>query len=330
MVNTAEHQRLQDNNAKEVPLEKWGPYISERQWGTVREDYSKNGDAWNYFPHDHARSRAYRWGEDGLAGISDFFQNLCFSIALWNGNDPILKERLFGLSNPEGNHGEDVKELYYYLDNIPTHFYMKYLYKYPHAEYPYVDLVEKNKSLGKNDPEYELLDTGIFNENAYFDVFIEYAKNNSEDIFIKIEIINRGAESAAITVLPTLLFYNKWQYATDDDKPIISFINIESVKAEHKTLGDYYLYFEGAKEILFTENETNFEKLYNVKNKCEFVKDAFHEAIIDNKNYDKLREKKDGTKCSPLFHFEINALQSQTIFLRLSNEITNEPFREGF
>src|SRR5450432_2419342 len=202
---SAEKQRLkQEPNVRTSVWKKWGPYMAERQWGTVREDYSKNGDAWNYFPHDHARSRVYRWGEDGLAGISDIFQNLCFSIALWNGKDPILKERLFGLSNPEGNHGEDVKELYYYLDNIPTHYYMKYLYKYPQEAYPYDDLINKNKSLTKNDPEYEILDTGIFNDNKYFDVYVEYAKNNSDEISIKIEIINRGDESAHITVLPTL------------------------------------------------------------------------------------------------------------------------------
>ena len=195
-MDTAEHKRLKENAAKQVPLESWGSYLSERQWGTVREDYSEDGDAWNYFPHDHARSRAYRWGEDGLAGISDLFQNLCFSVALWNGKDPILKERLFGLTNSEGNHGEDVKELYYYLDNTPTHYYMKYLYKYPQAAYPYNDLINKNVQLNKYDPEYEILDTGIFNDNKYFDVFIEYAKTNSEDIFIKIEVVNRGNDDA--------------------------------------------------------------------------------------------------------------------------------------
>jgi hypothetical protein len=240
-MDTKEHKRLLENSTKEVPLEKWGPYLSERQWGTVREDYSKGGNAWNYFPHDHARSRVYRWGEDGLAGISDIFQNLCFSVALWNGKDPILKERLFGLSNPEGNHGEDVKELYYYLDNIPTHYYMKYLYKYPQNEYPYLDLINKNKDRDKQLPEYEILDTGIFSDNKYFDIYVEYAKENSEDIFIKIEIVNRGHQSACINVLPTLWFYNKWQYAGDEDKPSIVFLNDRLVKASHKYLVDYYL-----------------------------------------------------------------------------------------
>ena len=208
MINSdnAERKRLEENAKKEVPLVKWGPYLSERQWGTVREDYSKNGDAWNYFPHDHARSRVYRWGEDGLGGISDIDQQLCFAVALWNGKDHILKERLFGLGNQEGNHGEDVKELYYYLDNLPTHYYMKYLYKYPQDAFPYLDLINTNKNRSRQEPEYEILDTGVFNDDKYFDVYVEYAKNNDEDIFIKIEIANRGNEKAQVTVLPTLWF----------------------------------------------------------------------------------------------------------------------------
>jgi hypothetical protein len=329
-MNTAEHKRLKENSTKDVPLEKWGPYLSERQWGTVREDYSQNSDAWNYFPHDHARSRVYRWGEDGLAGISDIFQSLCFSIALWNGKDPILKERLFGVSNPEGIHGEDVKELYYYLDNLPTHYYMKYLYKYPQQAYPYNDLLNKNKSLTKHDPEYEILDTGIFNDNKYFDVYVEYAKNNSEDIFIKIEIVNRADESAHITVLPTLWFYNKWQYAGDQNKPSITFLNNDAVKATNKYLGDYYLYFENANEILFTENETNFERLFNRKNETEFVKDAFHEAVINGKNFEKLRQKKQGTKFSPVYYYDIKGKQTEQIYLRLSNKKISDPFPKNF
>ncbi|MEP6927762.1 MAG: glucosidase [Ginsengibacter sp.] len=329
-MNTAEHKRLQQNSTKEIPLETWGPYLSERQWGTVREDYSKSGDAWNYFPHDHARSRAYRWGEDGLAGISDTLQNLCFSVAIWNGKDPILKERLFGLSNPEGNHGEDVKELYYYLDNIPTHYYMKYLYKYPHEAYPYLDLINKNKNRDKQDPEYEILDTGIFSDNKYFDVYVEYAKNNSEDIFIKIEIINRANHSAHITVLPTLLFHNKWQYTGKDEKPAIELLDNASVMATHKYLGDYYLYFQEANEVLFTENETNFEKLYNGKNETEFVKDAFHEAIINDKEHRRLSGKKKGTKFSPVYYCDIKARHSEKIYLRLTNKKTEKPFPEKF
>ncbi len=327
---SAEQQRLDINAAKDVPLEKWGPYLSEREWSTVREDYSTNGDAWNYFPHDHARSRAYLWGEDGIGGISDYNQNVCFAVSLWNGKDPILKERLFGLTNSEGNHGEDVKELYYYLDNVPTHYYMKYLYKYPQAAFPYNDLIEKNSSLSKNDPEYEILDTGIFNDNKYFDVFIEYAKNNSEDIFIKIEIINRGAKAAPVTVLPTLWFYNKWQYGGLKHKPSIELSGKECVYINHEKTGDYFFYFKDAADLLFTENETNFQKLFGTPNKSEFVKDAFHEAIIENKNVDALKEKKQGTKFSPLYNLNVEAGKSQTIFLRLVNKLIQIPFDDKF
>jgi hypothetical protein len=332
MINTdnAESKRLQENAKQEVPLEKWGPYLSERQWGTVREDYSKNGDAWNYFPHDEARSRVYRWGEDGLGGISDINQQLCFALALWNGQDPILKERLFGLSNPQGNHGEDVKELYYYLDNTPTHYYMKYLYKYPQTAFPYDNLVEENKKRGKLEPEYELLDTGIFNEDKYFDVFIEYAKENSDDIFIKIEVVNRGNETAPITVLPTLWFYNNWQYAGDENKPSIGLISRQFVKAEHKVLGNYYFYFQSASDVLFTENETNFEKLFGRANKTEFVKDAFHEAIVHGKDLQKLKDKKEGTKCSPVYYFQIEPKQSEIIYLRLSDKKLRKCFPKNF
>ena len=329
-MNNEERKRLQKNATKKVPLEKWGPYLSERQWGTVREDYSENGDAWNYFPHDHARSRVYRWGEDGLGGISDISQQLCFAIALWNGNDPILKERLFGLGNEEGNHGEDVKELYYYLDNLPTHYYMKYLYKYPQASFPYYDLLNKNQQRGKYDPEYEILDTGIFNEDKYFDVYLEYAKNNAEDIFIKIEVVNRGNEKAPVTILPTLWFYNNWQYAGEENKPVISFLNKQSVKANHHLLGNYYLYFQATEEVLFTDNETNFQALYNRPNQSEFVKDAFHEAIINGNNLEKLKDKKEGTKCAPVYRLEIEAKESKTIFLRLSNKKKMDFFPKNF
>ena len=329
-TGNAEQRRLKKNAGKKVPLEKWGPYLSERQWGTVREDYSKNGDAWPYFPHDHARSRVYRWGEDGLGGISDINQRLCFALALWNGKDAVLKERLFGLANREGNHGEDVKELYYYLDNIPTHYYMKYLYKYPQETYPYTDLLQENKNRGKHDPEYEILDTGIFNDDKYFDVFIEYAKNSSTDIFIKIEIVNRGNENAPITVLPTLWFYNNWQYSGEKYKPGINLLNNQSVIAKHRKLGDYYLYFQEANDILFTENETNFQRLYNRPNKSEFVKDAFHEATINGVDLQKLKDKKQGTKCSPVYRMQIEAHQSQSIFLRLCNKAQDNAFSENF
>ena len=327
---SAEQLRLDNNAIKDVPLEKWGPYLSERQWGTVREDYSENGDAWNYFPHDHARSRAYRWGEDGIGGISDYLQNICFAVALWNGKDPILKERLFGLTNGEGNHGEDVKELYYYLDNVPTHYYMKYLYKYPQAAFPYEELIEKNASLTKNDPEFEIFDTGIFNDNKYFDVLIEYAKNNSEDIFIKIEIINRAAEEASIAVLPTLWFYNRWQYEGLKEKPSITLSGKESVNIHHEKTGDYFFYCKDANDMLFTENETNFQKLFDKPNASEFVKDAFHEAIIENKNVEALREKKQGTKFSPVYNLNIEEGKSHVLYQRLTNTETNNPFEKGF
>jgi len=325
-----ELKRLEENKTKDVPLEKWGPYLTNRQWGTVREDYSENGDAWNYFPHDHARSRVYRWGEDGLGGISDINQQLCFALALWNGKDPILKERFFGLSNPQGNHGEDVKELYYYLDNVPSHFYMKYLYKYPQSEYPYLDLINENAKRGKRQPEYEILDTGIFNDDKYFDVFIEYAKENSEDIFIKIEVVNRGNEKAPVTVLPTLWFYNNWQYGDEKNKPSISFLSDQSVKAQHEKLGSYYLYFQKTNNVLFTENETNFQRLFNKPNSTEFVKDAFHEAIIHGTDFQKLKDNKGGTKCSPVYTFEIESKQTEIIYLRLSNKKIDDFFPKDF
>src|SRR5687767_11120976 len=255
---TAEHQRLAVNAGKSVPLVQWGPYLSERQWGTVREDYSPYGDAWNYFPFDHAHSRAYQWGEDGLAGISDMFQNLCFGIALWNGKDKVLKERLFGLRNGEGNHGEDVKELYYYLDNIPTHSYMEFLYKYPQQEFPYEKLRHENRHRSRLETEYEILDTGIFDNNQYFDVLITYAKQSALDIFIKIDVTNRYSKPAEITVLPTLWFYNRSSNKKMIKPPVITALNKRSVKAEHSRMAhDYYFYFQAADDMIFTNNETN-------------------------------------------------------------------------
>ncbi|UAY52143.1 MGH1-like glycoside hydrolase domain-containing protein [Ferruginibacter albus] len=325
-----EQQRIDENSLKEVPLEKWGPYLSERQWGTVREDYSSNGDAWNYFPHDHARSRVYRWGEDGLAGISDYLQNLCFAVALWNGKDPILKERLFGLTNSEGNHGEDVKELYYYLDNTPTHYYMKYLYKYPQSAYPYNELIERNKKLPKTEPEYELLDTGILDEGNYFDVVVEYAKNSSTDIFIKIEIINRSTQQAApITVMPTLWFHNRWCYEPQAIKPSIEAVANGVLKASHPVTGEYFFYFDSSVTTWFTENETNTERLFEKPNASIFVKDAFHEALINNKNIDLVKNKKEGTKAAPVFQLNVKPGESQTIFLRLADKSIDKPFDEN-
>src|SRR5947207_456620 len=257
---TAEHARLADARSSATPWKKWGPYLSERQWGTVREDYSENGDAWNFFPHDHARSRAYRWGEDGLAGISDDKQRLCFALALWNGKDPILKERLFGLTNAEGNHGEDVKEYYFYLDSTPTHSYMKYLYKYPHAAFPYGDLVETSRKRGRDEFEYELMDTGVFDHDRYFDVFVEYAKESPENMLIQVTIQNRGPEPAAIHVLPTLWFQNNWSARAGAVKPGLTRVEDARpgsvVEAVDPGLEPMYLYCQGDAPLLFTENET--------------------------------------------------------------------------
>jgi hypothetical protein len=328
---TAEEQRLKINDGKKIPLEQWGPYLSERQWGTVREDYSENGDAWNYVPFSHSHSRAYRWGEDGLGGISDFFGNLCFCVSLWNGKDEILKERLFGLGNNEGNHGEDVKELYYYLDNIPTHYYMRMLYKYPQQEFPYQQLIEENRKRSKLEPEYELLDTGIFNENKYFDVYITYAKCNKRDIGIKIEIFNRAATTAPVTVLPTLWFFNRWQSRGLDKRPVIRQSGKEGmVKATHERLGSYYFYYPPPKRCFFTENETNTEKLFGKPNGSVFVKDAFHDAIIHQENAEVLQAKKSGTKFAPVYEFEIAPGGSEVIYLRLSDTFMEYPFTQSF
>src|SRR6516165_3355237 len=244
---TPEHDRLQEALEQKQPWKKWGPYLSERQWGTVREDYSEGGNAWDYFSHDQARSRAYRWGEDGLAGISDDGQHLCFALALWNGKDPIIKERLFGLTNSEGNHGEDVKEYYFYLDSTPTHSYMKYLYKYPQAAFPYEDLVRTNHCRSRTEPEYDLLDTGVFDDNRYFDVFVEYAKESPEDILIQVSVSNRGPEASQLHVLPTLWFRNEWSWGGNADRPILEALSGSRsiVKAVHPTLGEYYLACEG-------------------------------------------------------------------------------------
>ncbi|MEO8821354.1 MAG: glucosidase [Ginsengibacter sp.] len=327
---TVEHQRIENNLSKKIPLEKWGPYVSERQWATVREDYSYTSDAWNYFPFDQAHYRSYIWGEDGIAGISDYFQNLCFGIALWNRKDPILKERLFGLGNRQGNHGEDVKELYYYLDNLPTHYYMEYLYKYPQREFPYDELRNVNKERTRDETEYEILDTGIFDNNEYFDVHITYAKQDSQDIFIKINIHNRFSEPAGITVLPTLWFYNRSSNQTLEEKPVISLRDQTSVKATHQRLGSYYLYFQHPRIALFTDNVTNQKKVSGVSNPTPFTKDAFHDAIIRKKNIGTLRKRNYGTKFSPVYDYTIEANESKTIYLRLSDKELDNAFDEGF
>ncbi len=270
---TSEQERLTAAREQGVPWRKWGPYLSERQWGTVREDYSDSGNAWDYFSHDQARSRAYRWGEDGLAGISDDRQLLCFALALWNGRDPILKERLFGLTNSEGNHGEDVKEYYFYLDSTPTHSYMKYLYKYPQAEFPYGDLVETNRRRGKHDFEYELLDTGVFDQDRYFDVFVEYAKAAPEDLLIQVTVTNRGPEAATLHVLPTLWFRNTWSWGGDAPRPALRQAATGAtavIAASHPELGERFLSCEDAAALLFTENETNVERLFRSPNRTPY------------------------------------------------------------
>ena len=335
MTNTtAEHKRLEENYSGKKKWLKWGPYLSERQWGTVREDYSEHGTAWDFFPHDHARSRVYRWGEDGIAGISDEFCNICFSIALWNGNDSILKERLFGLTGPQGNHGEDVKELYYYLDSTPTHSYMKHLYKYPQAAYPYGDLVHTNGARSKTEPEYELLDTGIFNENRYFDVFTEYAKAEEEDLLVRIRVYNRGPEAAPISILPTLWLRNLWNVGALQAKPSIKLSKetdaFGAVQIDHEKLGTYFLYFEQAERNLFTENETNTQRLFGVPNATPFVKDSINDAVISN-DFSLLEGKNDGTKFSPLYQRTIEAGAFTELRLRLSKSAKrSNPLKKSF
>ena len=326
LVDVTEQKRLNEAREKGIPWKKWGPYLSERQWGTVREDYSENGDAWNYFSHDQARSRAYRWGEDGLAGISDDKQRLCFALALWNERDPILKERLFGLTNSEANHGEDVKEYYFYLDSTPTHSYMKYLYKYPQRAYPYSDLIETNRKRSREESEYELLDTGVFNDDRYFDVFVEYAKAGPEDIVIRITVHNRGPEAARLRVLPTLWFRNTWSWGEDDvHKPGLCGIRPDAIQASHDELGECWLYCDGAPELLFTENESNARRLWNQPNASPYVKDGFHEHIIAGR-VDAVNPARTGTKAAAHYRIEIAAGGNQTIRLRLSAGGKKNPF----
>ncbi|HEX2940257.1 MAG TPA: glucosidase, partial [Rhodopila sp.] len=331
--NTKEHGRLDEARTKGVPWKQWGPYLSERQWGTVREDYSDNGDAWNYFTHDQARSRAYRWGEDGLAGVSDEHQTLCFSVALWNGKDAIIKERLFGLANGEGNHGEDVKEYYYYLDATPTHSYMKYLYKYPQDAYPYADLVETNRRRTRNDPEYELIDTGVFDADRYFDIFVEYAKASPDDILIQITACNRGPEPAFLTLLPTLLFRNDWSWKPGTQKPSLSQApeagGSSIITATHGQLGQYHLCCEGAPPILFTENETNNERIFGTPNATPYVKDAINNAITLGLR-DAVNPTQTGTKAAAHYRLEIAGGDSATVRLRLSRGALLTPFDSSF
>jgi hypothetical protein len=320
-----EKTRLDEDCKQIAPWKKWGPYLSERQWGTVREDYSENGDAWNYFSHDQARSRAYRWGEDGMAGISDDLQQLCFSIALWNGKDPIIKERLFGLTNAEGNHGEDVKEYYFYLDSTPTHSYMKYLYKYPHAAYPYDNIVSTNRGRSKGEPEYELLDTGVFDDNRYFDVFVEYAKGSPEDILIQITVHNRGPDVATLHLLPTIWFRNIWSWGgLVDAKPSLREASSSKqgsvIEASHFELGARYLCADGDAELLFTENETNSARLVQVPNPSPYVKDGINNYLVHGRK-DCVNPKKTGTKASVHYTLTVPGGKSQTVKLRLTDKV---------
>jgi len=319
---SAEEIRLTEAREQKIPWKKWGPYLSERQWGTVREDYSDSGDAWNYFPHDQARSRAYRWGEDGLAGLCDDHQRLCFALALWNGQDPLLKERLFGLTNSEANHGEDVKEYYFYLDCTPTHSYMKYLYKYPQAAYPYNNLVETNRRRGRQDFEYELIDTGVFDQDRYFDVFVEYAKASPEDILIQITIHNRGPEAAELHVLPTLWFRNQWSWQSQADRPRLRQVagtpGIGVIQASDPRLGERYFACAGDVPLLFTENETNTQRIFGVPNRSPYVKDSINDYIVHGQA-GAVNPEKQGTKAAAHYRLTVNPGASQVVRLRLSD-----------
>ena len=335
-----ERERLKEAAEGGIAWKRWGPYLSERQWGTVREDYSEGGNAWDYFTHDQARSRAYRWGEDGLAGISDDRQRLCFAVALWNGKDPILKERLFGLTNSEGNHGEDVKEYYFYLDSTPTHSYMKYLYKYPQAAYPYADLVETNRRRTRDEMEYELLDTGVFAEDRYFDVLVEYAKGGPEDILVQITAVNRGPAAAELHVLPTLWFRNDWAswMARPSPRPTLEQVQgpagTSAVAASHPVLGAYHLYCEGDIPLLFTENETNNARLFpEYPNSSPYVKDGINDCIVQGRT-EAVNPERRGTKVAPHYRLGIGPGQSARVRLRLTDQAPvgrrARPARDGW
>lgn len=321
---TAEEERLEQARQRTKHWKRWGPYLSERAWGTVREDYSPHGTAWDYFPHDHARSRAYRWNEDGLAGISDRHQKICFAVALWNGRDPILKERLFGLTGNEGNHGEDVKEYYFYLDSTPTHSYMKFLYKYPQTEFPYNLLLEENRRRGKLAPEFELIDSGIFEGDRYFDVFVEYAKADVEDILVKITAVNRGPEEASLNLLPTIWFRNTWTWNQNGTaKPSLRKINDAVIELDEPELGQRWLYCDGAPELLFTENDTNTERLFNFTNGSHCFKDGINEYVVYG-NQQAVNHDHAGTKATANYKLAIGPGETATICLRLTNSNFNE------
>jgi len=318
---TQEEIRLSESGARKKHWKRWGPYLSERAWGTVREDYSPHGNAWEHLPHDHARSRAYRWNEDGLAGISDRRQMICFAVALWNERDPILKERLFGLTGNQGNHGEDVKECYFYLDSTPTHSYMKYLYKYPQAEFPYTLLVEENRRRDKSQPEFELLDTGIFDDNRYFDVFVEYAKADTEDILIKITVANRGPEPANLRLLPTVWFRNTWSWGSSRRRPELHQARLAPdpvIELNHDQPGNRWLHCEGSPELLFTENETNARRLWGIDNGTPYVKDSFNDYIVSG-THEAVNPRPAGTKAAAHYKLTLGAGEIAVVRLRLSD-----------
>jgi hypothetical protein len=318
---TPEEQRLEESRARQNNWKRWGPYLSERAWGTVREDYSADGAAWEYFPHDHARSRAYRWNEDGIAGICDRHQSICFAVAMWNEHDPILKERLFGLTGNEGNHGEDVKESYFYLDSTPTHSYMKFLYKYPQREFPYTELVDENRRRTRDDPEYELANTGIFAENRYFDVFVEYAKASPNDILIRITVFNRADVEAPIHLLPTIWFRNTWSWGRQPSRPKLQRVDGSSAIAiEHAERGRYTLRFDGAPELLFTENETNRQRIFGLDNVSPFVKDGINDHVV-NSATNAVNQAQHGTKAAGRYRVVVPAGESTVVRLRLTEGV---------
>jgi len=330
---TQEEIRLQESTERKKHWKRWGPYLSERAWGTVREDYSPNGTAWEYFPHDHARSRVYRWNEDGLAGICDRRQNICFAIALWNGHDRILKERIFGLTGNEGNHGEDVKEYFFYLDSTPTHSYMKYLYKYPQAAFPYENLVFENRRRDKHQPEYELLDTGVFQDNHYFDVQVEYAKADVEDILIKLTVLNRGPEAAELRLLPTIWFRNTWSWGSKDPRPELHHSRNTAgpvIELNHPTFGNRWLHCDGAPELLFTENETNTQRLWGLGSATPYVKDGINDYIVQGMRK-AVNPQQTGTKAAAHYKLNIPAGGSIVVRLRLNNaELKGNSAFDGF
>ena len=323
-----ENLRLKQDQSGKAPWKKWGPYLTERQWGTVREDYSANGDAWDYVSHDAARSRAFRWGEEGIGGISDDDQLLCFALAFWNGKDPILKERVFGLTGHEGNHGEDVKEYFYYLDNTPSHSYMKMLYKYPQDQFPYEKLVKENRKRGRKDAEFELIDTGIFDDDRYFDIFIEYAKADIEDILIRISIQNRGREQADLNVIPQIWFRNTWAWDSSSARPLLRMSKNHLIQIDHQSFSRFKLYFQGEPELLFCDNETNVQRLYGLKDTKDYFKDGINDYIVQGKK-DAVNPEKVGTKAGVNYKLTISADGSATVKLRLCNQIHKNPF-QGF